>query len=109
MNRIQRCLAALAGRARALFAIAAAAPAALITLPPAGPTPARHPPLPSWHIVGPGHEAAVRVPVHTVVTGGMPAWQIALIAAGAALASAVIAVILDRAWAAHRRAIHAAT
>jgi hypothetical protein len=33
--------------------------------------------------------------VHTIVAGGMPGWQIALIAAAAALAAAV-AVLLDR-------------
>jgi hypothetical protein len=33
----------------------------------------------------------------TVVVGGMPGWQIALIAVGAALAAAVIAVLVDRA------------
>jgi hypothetical protein len=33
----------------------------------------------------------------------MPGWQIALIAIGAALAAAIIAVLLDRAWMAHRR------
>ena len=44
----------------------------------------------------------------TVITGGgMPGWQITLIAVGAALAGAVLAVLLDRAWAA--RKTHPAT
>jgi hypothetical protein len=44
----------------------------------------------------------------TVITGGgMPGWQITLIAAGAALVAAVLAVLLDRAWAA--RKTHPAT
>jgi hypothetical protein len=44
----------------------------------------------------------------TVVTGGgMPGWQITLIAVGAALAGAALAVLLDRAWAA--RKTHPAT
>jgi hypothetical protein len=43
-----------------------------------------------------------QAPAHTVVVGGMPAWQIALIAAIAALLAAVVAVAADRAWAAHR-------
>ena len=44
----------------------------------------------------------------TVITGGgMPGWQITLIAVGAALAGAVLAVLLDRAWAA--RKAHPAT
>jgi hypothetical protein len=32
-----------------------------------------------------------------VVAGGMPGWQIALIAVGSALAAAVVAVLVDRA------------
>ena len=40
-------------------------------------------------------------PVVTVV-GGMPGWQIALIAIGAALVAAVCAVLAYRAWAARR-------
>jgi hypothetical protein len=35
--------------------------------------------------------------VTTVLAGGMPGWQIALIAVGAALAAAAVAVLLDRA------------
>ncbi len=42
-------------------------------------------------------------PVHTIVTGGMPGWQIALIALGAAIFAAVLAVTLDRARTARRR------
>ena len=38
-----------------------------------------------------------------VVVGGMPGWQIALIAIGAALAAAVTAVLLDRMRSARRR------
>jgi hypothetical protein len=34
----------------------------------------------------------------------MPGWQITLIAVGAALAAAALAVLIDRAWAARRRA-----
>jgi hypothetical protein len=37
-----------------------------------------------------------------VVAGGMPGWQIALITAGAALLAAALAVLADRARAAHR-------
>jgi hypothetical protein len=43
--------------------------------------------------------AAVRV----ISTGGMAGWQVALIAAGAALAAAAAAVLLDRKLAGHRR------
>jgi len=37
-----------------------------------------------------------------VTGGGMPGWQITLIAVGAALAAAAVAVLLDRAWAARK-------
>jgi hypothetical protein len=39
--------------------------------------------------------------IHTVITGGMPGWQITLIAVGAA---AIVAVLLERARAARRGA-----
>jgi hypothetical protein len=54
----------------------------------------KHPPLPAQ--------------VHTVVAGGMPGWQIALIAAGAALFAASAAVLAYRAWTNHRKTITAA-
>lgn len=38
-----------------------------------------------------------------VVVGGMPGWQIALIAAGAAVLAATLAVLADRLRAAHRK------
>jgi hypothetical protein len=38
----------------------------------------------------------------TIVVGGMPGWQIALIAAGAALFAATLALLADRVRAAHR-------
>jgi hypothetical protein len=41
--------------------------------------------------------AAAAAAVQPVVVGGMPGWQIALIAVGAALAAAAIAVPVDRA------------
>jgi hypothetical protein len=87
MNRIKRCLGVLATLGGALLALAAAAPAALASLPPPDPGPAGVVPAP---VVG------------TVVAGGMPGWQIALIAAGAALIAAVAAVMADRARAARR-------
>ena len=45
------------------------------------------------------------VQVRTIVAGGMPGWQIALIAVGAALLAAALAVLADRALAARRRAV----
>ena len=89
MTRIQQCLSVLAELGGALLALAAAAPAALASLP-----------LP------PGNpQAAIR----TAATGGMPGWQITLIAVGAALAAAVTAVILDRARTVRRHMAHPAT
>jgi hypothetical protein len=96
MNRIhhirliRRLAAGLAGLAGTLLAFGAAAPAALAVPPPARPA---------------GHGGAPSSPVviHTVITGGMPGWQITLIAVGAALLAATVAVLADRAWAARRR------
>jgi hypothetical protein len=102
MNRIWRICRSLSGlrrRAGALFASAAAAPAVLATVPPLPPGWNHRPPMPLEYIFGP----VVKVPGPTVVTGGTPGWQIALIAAGAALLAAVLAVIADRARAARRR------
>jgi hypothetical protein len=88
MNHIRRILAALTTLAGALLAFGAAAPAALaIRVPPPG--------VPAQPVHAPP-------PVHTVVVGGMPGWQITLIAAGAALAAAAVAVLLDRARAARK-------
>src|ERR1700745_2475383 len=51
-----------------------------------------------------GPAGPVQLPrVHTVVAGGMPGWQIALIAIGAALFAAALAVIVDRVYTAHRQ------
>jgi hypothetical protein len=89
MIRIRRILTALVTLAGALLAFTAAAPAALaIHVPPPGEGagPAQAPPQ-----------------VLTIVAGGMPGWQVALIAAGAALVAAVLAVLADRAWIARRR------
>jgi hypothetical protein len=70
---------------------------------PASAAPPSHPSIPSIPAKHPSISA-----VHTVVIGGMPGWQITLIAAGAALLAAAIAVLADRARAAHRKAITAA-
>jgi hypothetical protein len=104
MNLIRRIAVMLAGLACVLMAYAAAAPAALASgqPPPLPPGWDKHPPLPLGHVVGPVDKVPVPVPVHTVVIGGMPGWQITLIAAGAALLAAVLAVLLDRARATRR-------
>jgi hypothetical protein len=93
MNRIYRCLGVVAALGGALLSLAVAVPAAFAA-------PATFPP-PDPQTV-PGRESVTP----TIVLGGMPGWQIALIAAGAALAAAVAAVLLDRAWAARRSSIH---
>jgi hypothetical protein len=79
----------LAGLAAPLLALAVTAPAALASVP------------------GPYHPAVTPVrpgpaPVRTIVVGGMPGWQISLIAIGAAALAATAAVLLDRAWDARR-------
>jgi hypothetical protein len=102
MNRIRRICRSLAGlprRAGALAASAAAVPAVAATAPPLPPGWNHRPPMPLEYIFGP----VVKVPGRTVVTGGMSGWQIAMIAAGAALLAAVLTVIADRARAARRR------
>jgi hypothetical protein len=93
IQRVRRFAAALAGLGAALVAFGTT-PAFAMVMPPAGGGPD----------VVPQH----LVPVHAVVTGGMPGWQITLIAAGAALLAATVAVLLDRARAARRDAITAA-
>jgi hypothetical protein len=80
IHRIRRSLTILAGLAGALLASAAAASAASATLEP---------------LPGPG--GSTLPPGYVIITGGMPGWQIALIAAGAALVAAAVAVLLDRA------------
>jgi hypothetical protein len=65
------------------------------------PAPVRLPPVPpGWNKhpspSGPAH-------VRAALTGGMPGWQITLIAAGAAVLAVTLAVLLTRAQAARRR------
>src|SRR5690348_15845829 len=92
MNRIRSCrpvrrlAGVLAALATTLLAAAAASPAAFaLPAPPMG-----------------GGDGTPPPPVQTVVAGGMPGWQIALIAIGAAIAAAAVAVFLDRARATRR-------
>ncbi len=72
--------------------------ATLATL--AGPASAATGMIPAGETTAPPVNAAPAVT--TVVAGGMPGWQIALIAVGAALVAAVVAVLLDRARLARR-------
>ena len=88
--RLRRITAALAAVTGALLAWAAAVPAAsaaIIPVPGDGP-------------YGPVPAATVRV----IAAGGMPGWQITLIAVAAGLVAATAAVVLDRARASRRAA-----
>jgi hypothetical protein len=109
MNRIRhlrRLAGVLAGLAGVLLASAAAIPAAF-----AGTDPIPDPP---GYIGDPyiGTSPVTPVPattVHVINTGGMPGWQIALIAIGAALLAAAVAVLAYRALATRRKTATAAT
>jgi hypothetical protein len=46
--------------------------------------------------------------IHTTVSGGMPGWQITLIAVAAALLAATVAVLADRARASRKATTAAA-
>jgi hypothetical protein len=94
MNRIHRCLGAAAALGGALLTLAVAAPAALATIPEPGGGPGPGPGL--------GLGLGTQPESVTVVSGGMPGWQITLIAVGAALVAAIAAVLLSRAWAGRR-------
>jgi hypothetical protein len=93
VKRARRFLGALAGLACGLLAFAATGPAALAQLQPPG--------------AGGGAPVtpAPAPPVQVVTAGGMAGWQIALIAVGAALLAAAIAVLFDRARSARRSGV----
>ena len=55
--------------------------------------------------VGPDGSPAPVTVVRTVVVGGMPGWQIALIAVVAALFTAIAAVLVERSRTARRRPV----
>ena len=96
IRRIRRLVAVLAGFGAALLMLTAAPAAFAMRLPPPGGTTVSSP-LPQVSTV-----------TRTVVVGGMPGWQIALIAIGAALLAATAAVLADRAWAIRRKTVTAA-
>jgi hypothetical protein len=88
IRTIRRVAVLLAGLGGAVLASIITATAAFATLPP----------LPGTDT----HPAPAPAQVHVVQAGGMPGWQISLIAVGAAILAAAIAVLLDRAWGARR-------
>ena len=95
-TRLRRLSGLLAVLGIGIVALASAGPAAMARVTP--PSDGFGPP------VAPSHPVVVRPVVYTVA-GGMPGWQIALIALGAALAAAVCAVLAYRAWSARRRLV----
>ena len=108
IRRFAGVLARRAGLAAALVAFGATP--AFAMRPPPEPARANDPALSPWQIVG-GYQVPGGVPVHTVqtvVAGGMPGWQITLIAVAAALLAATVAVLADRARASRREAATAA-
>ena len=87
LRPIRRLAYTLAALATALLAATAAAPAAFAR------------PIP----LAPGRDATAQLPpVQTVIIGGMPGWQIALIAVAVAVVAAAAAVLLDRVRTARR-------
>jgi hypothetical protein len=111
--RIRHVAAGLAGLACAGLGLAITAPTAFAYVPPPGgwdmPTAyvrealLHGEDLASVSGSGSVPSSAAATATRTVVAGGMPGWQIALIAAGAALLAATLAVLADRARAAHGR------
>jgi hypothetical protein len=89
MIRIHRIAAGLVAMVAGAVALCAASSAAFAetVAPPAGPD-------------NVGHQLT---PAQTVLIGGMPGWQIALIAVAAALVAGVAAVLVDRARSARRQ------
>jgi hypothetical protein len=87
-TRLSRLTTVLAAMISGLLASAAVVPAAFARVMP--------PPGEAY----PGHVAPTSVPAQiqyrTIVASGMPGWQIALIAVGAALIAAALAVLADR-------------
>ena len=85
MNHLRRIIAAVITLTGAMLALATAPAAFAHPLPP-----------PDCCVTG------ADAPVTVITGGGMPGWQITLIAVGAALAGAAMAVLLDRAWSARK-------
>ena len=96
IRRIRRFATVLAGLAAALAAFGV--PPAFAVRPPGPGAP---------EVTTPPGTITPPVEVHTVAVGGMPGWQIALIAVVAALLAATLAVLVDRARTTRRKAIAA--
>ena len=85
MNRIRHLTYALAGLTTLILGLGAT-PAFAEKVPP----------------LGTGDYPQYVAPAHVVVSGGMPGWQVTLIAVAAALLAAALAVVVDRAHTARR-------
>ena len=96
IRHIRRSAAVLAGLAGAMLAFAVPAFAQSAMIPVSGGDATS------------GAQLPVPVQVRTIVAGGMPGWQIALIAVGAALIAAALAILADRMLASRRQAVTAA-
>jgi hypothetical protein len=92
MHHARRIAAVMTGLVALL--VASATTPALATLPPGSP---KHTP------VSPNHPAGTVSQVHSLIVGGTPGWQIALIALAAALVAATAAVTVDRARTGRRK------
>jgi hypothetical protein len=92
MKHIRRSAAILTGLFGTLVVFGAAPAFAMIPGPGGSP-------------VSPASPAIPPAVVHTVVVGGTPGWQIALIAIGSALVAAAAAILADRARSRRRPAV----
>ncbi len=101
IRRIRRIAAVLAGLAAGLVAFGVTPAFARIVPPPDVPI------ITGGLAPAPPVQPATTV-TRTVLVGGMPGWQIALIAAGAALLAAAVAVLAYRALAGRRKTVTAA-
>ena len=109
-TRSRRVAGLLTALGAVLVTFASTATAALATI---------NVPLPDGRAAGatgfpPANRGGIYDPVQTspaapvvTVVGGMPGWQIALIAIGAALVAALVAVLAYRAWTARRQPLAA--
>lgn len=97
MRHVRRLVGIVTGLFASVAAAVAVAPAAFAMPAPPGPL-SRFGPQPVANLKHP----PVPVHTHTAVAIGMPGWQIALIAVGAAIVAAALTVLLDRAFAARR-------
>jgi ABC-type Fe3+ transport system permease subunit len=107
MNRIRRLVSVVTGLAAALAAAVMGAPAAFASQYPHPPGVTAHqaPVLTQQYPYPPPGELSRFEPVarhFNGVTGGMTGWQIALIAVGAAILGAIVAVLVERARATRR-------